>query len=130
MGAQHEIGSVAGLAARLAEELQRAKDNIARSAGSAGEDLAVQLRQLQDDVTAIQNTIGAFGKAAGAETGEATARMGAAGAEAAHEFAAGARERAHSMVRGFEEFARRNPHCVLGCTLGLGLILGLMMRKR
>lgn len=129
MSSKQDINSIAGLATRLAEELQRAKDKIARSADSAGEDLALQLRQLQDDVAAIQNTIGAFGKAASAEAGEAATRMGSAGAEAAREFAADAREHAHSVIGDVEEFARRNPHCVLGCTLGLGVILGLLMRR-
>ncbi len=128
--AQQSVNSIASLAARLADELQRAKNNIGRSADSASEDLAAELRQLQDDLAAIQGTISAFGKTAGAEASKTASRVGAVGAEAAREFAADARDRAHSTVADFEEFARRNPLWVLGCALGLGFILGLLMRRQ
>jgi ElaB/YqjD/DUF883 family membrane-anchored ribosome-binding protein len=127
---QQNVDGIASLAKRLFEELQRAKDGIGRSADTAGEDLAVELRQLQDDLAAIQHTISAFASAAGAEAGEASARMRAAGAEAARGFAADAGKRVHSTIADFEEFARRNPQCVLACALGLGAILGLLMRRR
>lgn len=127
---QQNVDGIASLAKRLFEELERAKDNVGRSADAAGEDLAAELRQLQDDLAAIQHTIGAFGKAARAEAGEASARTRAAGADAAREFAADAGNRVHATIADFEEFARRNPQCVLACALGLGAILGLLMRRR
>jgi ElaB/YqjD/DUF883 family membrane-anchored ribosome-binding protein len=121
---------IASLAKRLVEELQRAKDNISRSADAAGADVAAELHQLRDDLAAVQHTISAFATAARAGAGEASAGMRAAGAEAAREFAADASNRVHSTIADFEEFARRNPQCVLACALGLGAILGLLMRKR
>jgi ElaB/YqjD/DUF883 family membrane-anchored ribosome-binding protein len=131
MSADHRNdGNIASLAKRLIEELQRAKDNIGRSAAAAGADLATELRQLQDDLAAIQHTISALADTARAETCEASARMRGAGAEAASQFAADASNRVHSTIADFENFARRNPRCVLACALGLGAVLGLLMRRR
>lgn len=123
------VEGVADAATRLADELQRAKDNISRMAGAAGDDLAAQLRELQDSIGSIQETVTGFGRAATAEAGEAASRIGAAGADAAREFAAGARQQANSAVADFEDFARKNPRFVLGGALGLGVVLGLMMRR-
>ena len=122
-----------GLAAvveRIATELQQAKDNIAQSAESAGGDLAAQLRRLQEDLGAIQQTVTGLGKVAGAEAGGAASRIGAAGADAARDFADSARKEARSAIADAEAFARKNPGVVLGGALGLGLVLGLLLRRR
>src|ERR1700761_1360332 len=92
---QQSGDGIASLAKRLVDELQQAKDNIGRSAHAAGEDLAAVLRQLQDDLAAIQHTISAFATAARAEAGQASARMHAAGSEGAREFAADTSNRVH-----------------------------------
>ena len=121
---------LAAAAARIAEELQRAKDNLSRSASDAGGELADELRKLQDDLAAIQCTIAGFGHEAKVEAGGAASRIGGHAAGAAHDFADQARQQAHSAMADFETFARRNPQVVLGATLGLGVILGLMLRRR
>jgi ElaB/YqjD/DUF883 family membrane-anchored ribosome-binding protein len=126
---EQSVEGIGAAAARLAEELQRARDNIGRAAGSASDDLAAQLRQLQDDLAAIQSTVGGFGRAASAEAAEAASRIGAAGADAARQFAYGARQQANSALGDFEDFARKNPTAVLGGAVGLGVILGLLLRR-
>jgi len=127
---QHTAEDLAAAAARVAAELQQARDNIAHSAASAGDDLAAELRQLQDDLAAIQQTVAGFGKKTGAEANDAASRIGAAAAEAARDFAANARQDASSALAEFEEFARKNPRFVLGGALSLGFVLGLMLGRR
>ena len=121
---------LAAAAARIAEELQRTRDNIARSASDAGGELADELRKLQDDLAAIQRTVAGFGEEAREEAAGAASRIGGHAAGAAHDFADNAKQQAHSAMADFEAFARRNPQVVLGATLGLGVVLGLMLRRR
>jgi ElaB/YqjD/DUF883 family membrane-anchored ribosome-binding protein len=121
---------LAAAAARIAEELQRAKDNLSRSASDASGELADELRKLQDDLAAIQRTVAGFGYEARTEAAGAASRIGGHAAGAAHEFADSAKQQAHSAMADFEEFARKNPQVVLGATLGLGVIIGLMLRRR
>ena len=121
---------IAAAAERITEELQRAKDNIASSATDAGEDLTKQLQRLQKDLNAIKDTIAGFGKASGTEAGEAASRIGGVATEAAGEFADSARQQAQSVIADLEVFARQNPRYVLGGALGLGVVLGLMLRRR
>jgi ElaB/YqjD/DUF883 family membrane-anchored ribosome-binding protein len=121
---------LAAAAARIAEELQRAKDNLSRSASDAGGELGGEMRKLQEDLAAIQRTLSGFGYEAREEAAGAASRIGAEAAGAAHEFADSARRQAHSAMADFEDFARKNPQVVLGATLGLGVVLGLMLRRR
>lgn len=118
-------------AERIGEELQHARDNIARSASAAGDDLAAQIRRVQDDLNAIKDTIADFGKTSGAEASDAASRIGAAAKDAAGEFAGNARQDAQSKIDAFEDYARKNPNHVLAGALGIGVVLGLLLgRKR
>ena len=121
---------LAAAAARIAEELQRAKDNLSRSASDAGGELGGELHKLQEDLAAIQRTLAGFGYEARTEAAGAASRIGATAADAAHDFADTARQQAHSAMADFEAFARKNPQVVLGATLGLGVVIGLMLRRR
>lgn len=121
---------LAAAAARIADELQRAKDNLSRSASDAGGELAGELRKLQDDLAAIQRTVAGFGQEARTEAAGAASHIGDHAAGAAHEFADSAKQQAHSAMADFEEFARKNPQVVLGSMLGLGVVIGLMLRRR
>ncbi len=121
---------LADAAARIAEELQRAKDNLSRSASDAGGELAGELRKLQDDLAAIQRTVAGFSHEARTEAAGAASRIGAHASGAAHEFADTARQQAHSAMADFEEFARKNPQVVIGATFGIGVVLGLLLRRR
>ena len=53
---------MAAAAERIGEELIRVKEKIAGSAADAGDDLAAELRQLQDDLGAIKETVAEFGR--------------------------------------------------------------------
>jgi ElaB/YqjD/DUF883 family membrane-anchored ribosome-binding protein len=116
-------------AARLSEELQRVKDNIAGMASSAGDDLAGQLRRIQDELGNIQQTVTGLGQGVGSEAAAAAGRMKKVGIDAAKEFAAGAREETASAVDDFVDFTRRNPGFALAATLGVGFFAGLLMRR-
>lgn len=121
---------LADAATRIAEELQRAKDNLSRSASDAGGELGDELRKLQDDLAAIQRTVTGFGHEARTEAAGAASRIGAHASGAAHEFADSARQQASSAMADFETFARKNPQVVLGAALGLGVVIGLLLRRR
>ena len=128
----HERGAngMAAAAERISEELQRAKDNIARSAAAAGEDVSEQLAQLQEDINGIKRTIGGFAEFSRAEAAGAASRIGGVAAETAGAFADEAKKETQSVVADLEAFARENPRYVLGGALGVGLVLGLMLRRR
>ena len=126
---QRTVDSMAAAAERIGEELVRAKDNIANSAADAGVDLAAELRRLQRDLNAIKETIAGFGQASGAEASGAASRIGAAAKEAAGEFADNAKQDAQSALADLETFVRQNPRYVLGGALGLGVVLGLLLRR-
>lgn len=126
--ATHGDGLTAA-AAHVADELQRARDNIARSASDAGGELAKELHKLQDDLAAIQRTVTSFGQEARDEARGATSRIGATAADMAHDFADNAKQQASSAMADFEEFTRKKPHVVLGAAIGLGVILGLLLRR-
>ena len=126
------LQTAAGMSAaaeRIGDELLRAKDKIANSASDAGEDLAAELRRLQRDLRAVEETLAGFGKESGAEASEAASRIGAAASDAASEFTGNAKHDAASVMADLETFARKNPRYVLGGALATGVVLGLLLRR-
>ncbi|MEI9803114.1 MAG: hypothetical protein WDN48_00015 [Pseudolabrys sp.] len=127
---QRTVDSMAAAAERIGEELLRTKDKIARSAVDTGENLGEDLRRLQADLSAIKDTLAGFGKTLGAEASGAASRIGATASDAAGAFAENAKKETQSIIADLENFARQNPRYVLGGALGLGLVLGLTLRRR
>jgi ElaB/YqjD/DUF883 family membrane-anchored ribosome-binding protein len=80
-----------------------AKDQITAAATGAADEIAAQLRRLQDDLATLKETMAGVGKKAEGE--------------------------AKSMLAGAEAFARDNPRAVLAGAVGLGLVLGLLLRR-
>jgi len=117
-------------AERVSEELQRAKDNIARAAAATGDDLAAQIKRVQDDLNAIKDTIAGFGQTSRDEATGAASRIGAVAKDAAGEYADTMKQDAQSTIDAFEAYARKNPHVVLGGALGLGVVLGLLLGRK
>jgi ElaB/YqjD/DUF883 family membrane-anchored ribosome-binding protein len=115
---------------RIGEELQHAKDNIGRSASATGDEIAAQIRRVQDDLNAIKDTIANFGKTSREEASGAASRIGAAAKDAAGEFAGNARQDAQSKIDAFEDYARKNPNHVLAGALGIGVLLGLLLGRK
>jgi len=88
---------------------------------AAADDLAAQIRRLQDDLNAIKNSL------AGKESNAACSC--AACAEEAGKLAQHAKHQAQSAIADVETFARQHPAYVVGGALGAGLLLGLLMRR-
>jgi ElaB/YqjD/DUF883 family membrane-anchored ribosome-binding protein len=65
------------------------------------DDLATQLHRLQDDLNTIKETM-----------------------------SKGAKAEANSVIADLEDFARKNPGAVVGGAVGLGVVLGLLLRRR
>lgn len=126
---QRTVDSMAAAAGRIGDELARAKDHIASSASDTREDLAAELRRLQKDLAAMEETIVGFGRASGTEAAGAASRIGAVASDAASEFADNAKKETQSVMADVETFVRQNPRYVLGGALGLGLVLGLTLRR-
>jgi ElaB/YqjD/DUF883 family membrane-anchored ribosome-binding protein len=124
------VESMAAAAERIGEELARAKRNIADSAADTGDDLAAELRRLQDDLNAVKDTIANFGETSRAEAAGAASRIHATAKEAAAGLADNAKQDAHSLLAELEDYARQNPQYVVGGAIGLGLLLGLFLRRR
>jgi ElaB/YqjD/DUF883 family membrane-anchored ribosome-binding protein len=80
-----------------------AKDQITDTATGAADEIAAQLRRLQDDLATLKETMAGVGKKAEHET--------------------------KSMVARAEAFARENPRTVLAGAIGFGLVLGLLLRR-
>jgi ElaB/YqjD/DUF883 family membrane-anchored ribosome-binding protein len=121
---------VATAADRISDELQRARDKIARSAQTAGADVAAELERLQKDIADIRRTIAGFAKASGADAHDAASRIGGVASEAVDDFVAHAKQDTQSVIADLEAYARKNPYQVLAGALGLGVILGLFFRRR
>ena len=124
------VDSMAAAAARIGEELKRAKRNIADSAADTSDDLAAEIRRLQDDLNAIKYTLANFGETSQAEAAGAASRIGATAKEAAAGLADNAKKDAYSLLAEIEDYARQNPRYVVGGAIGLGLVLGLFLRRR
>ncbi|HEY0223605.1 MAG TPA: hypothetical protein VGC38_03745 [Pseudolabrys sp.] len=124
------VEGMAAAAERIGEELKRVKRNIGDQAADAGDDLAVELRRLQDDLKTVKDTIANFGTTSRAEAAGAASRIRATAKEAAAGLAGNAKQDAHSLLAEFEDYARRNPQYVVGGAIGLGLVLGLFLRRR
>jgi hypothetical protein len=60
---QRTMDRMATAAGRIGDELARVKDSIASSEADTREDLATELRRLQNDLAAMQETVVGFGKA-------------------------------------------------------------------
>lgn len=116
-------------AERIGDEFEKTKDNIGRAAAASGEELAAQLQRLSDDINAIKQTLGSLGKTSAAQAQDGAHRIGAAAAEAAGEAVGEAQRQVHSLAAEFEAVARRHPGAVLGGALGLGVLLGLLLRR-
>jgi ElaB/YqjD/DUF883 family membrane-anchored ribosome-binding protein len=124
------VDSMAAAAERLGEELKRVKRNIGDHAAETGDDLAAEIRRLQDDLNAVKFTLADFGETARAEAADAASRIGVTAKEAAGEFADNAKKDAQLLLAELEEYARKNPHYIVGGAIGLGLVLGLFLRRR
>jgi ElaB/YqjD/DUF883 family membrane-anchored ribosome-binding protein len=93
------------------------------TAAGAGDDVAAQLGRLQDELSAIKQTLAGFGKASSG------ACSCAACADAASQLAKHARQEARSAIADVEAFARQNPQYALGGALGVGVLLGLLLKR-
>lgn len=130
MDAANDRSRASTAAERVSEELQRARDNIVRAADSAGADLAAELERLQGDIADIKRTLAGFAEASGAEARGAASRLGGVASEKIDEFAERARSESETIVGELEAYARKNPYQVLAGALGIGVIIGLLMRRR
>jgi ElaB/YqjD/DUF883 family membrane-anchored ribosome-binding protein len=96
-------------------------------AAGAGDEAAAQLRHLQEEVSAIKQTIAELGKPS---IGKANGACDCAACkEAASQLAQHARHEAQTAIADLETFARQNPRYALGGALGVGLALGLLLHK-
>ena len=93
------------------------------TAVAAGDDVAAQIGRLRDEVSAIQQTIAGVGKASNGACSCAVC------AEAANQLARHAKQDAQAAIADLETFARQNLRCVVGGALGVGLVLGLLLRR-
>ncbi len=97
---------------------------------SAGADLAAQLERLQHDIADIRRTVAGFAETSGAEARGAASRIGGVASEKIDEFADRARKESETIVGELEAYARKNPYQVLAGALGVGVIIGLSLRRR
>src|ERR1019366_5582572 len=96
-------------------------------AAGAEDDGAAQLRHLQEEVSAIKQTIAELSKPSIRKANGACDC--AACKEAASQLAQHAKHEAQTAIADLETFARQNPRYALGGALGVGLALGLLLHK-
>jgi ElaB/YqjD/DUF883 family membrane-anchored ribosome-binding protein len=99
------------------------QEATAGSAAGVGDDVVAQIGRLQDEVSALKQTIAGFGTASGG------ACNCSACADAARQLAQHAKHDAQAAIADLEAFARRNPRYVIGGALGVGFVLGLLRRR-
>lgn len=88
--------------------------------GHPNDDVAAQLGRLQDELNAIKETIAA--------THHESCNC-AACAEEAGKMAEHAKEQVKSAIGDLETYVRDNPRVVIGGALGVGVLLGLLLRR-
>lgn len=88
--------------------------------GNMNDDVAAQLGRLQDELTAIKEAIAA--------THHESCNC-AACAEEASKMAQHAKERVQPAIGDLEAYIRDNPRAVIGGALGIGVLLGLFLRR-
>ena len=94
-----------------------------RSTEDSKEELSAQMARLRGELDAIKTQVSKSGDAP-------PACSCAACTEAAQKIAHHVKESAGHIVDDVETFARHNPGYVLGGSLGVGVILGMLIQKR
>ena len=97
--------------------------SLIQSAEGSKEELSAQVARLRGELEAIKGEISKSGA-----TGPVCSC--AACTEAAQKIAHHVKESAGHVVDDVEAFARHNPGYVLGGSLGVGVILGMLIQKR
>ena len=96
-------------------------------AAGAADEVAAQIGRLRDELGTIKQTIADFGKAS---SGRARGACNcAACADAASQLALHAKQNAQAAIADLETYAKQNLRCVVGGALGVGLVLGLLLRR-
>ena len=96
-------------------------------AAGPGDDVAAQIRGLRDEFSAIKQTIAGLGRPSGGNANGACNCV--ACREAARQLAQHAKHEAQTAIASLENFARQYPRYGLGGALGVGLVLGLLLRR-
>ncbi|MFZ1989127.1 MAG: hypothetical protein WAW96_05080 [Alphaproteobacteria bacterium] len=97
----------------------------ATSKGSTNEELSAQIARLKGELDAIKRAMSKTGGAVTAPVCSCAACTEAAGRIAHH-----VKENVEGAVDDVETFASHNPGYVLGGSLGVGVILGMLIQKR
>jgi hypothetical protein len=116
---KREAGAAAG---RVADDVRRAKDNIAQAATDTRDELGDELRRLREDFASLKDTVLQLASAVGAEIGEAAGEIG-------DEVASSARRQTTTIAADLEDMTRRNPLGFMAGAFILGLLIG-MLRSR
>ncbi len=88
--------------------------------GAAANDIAAQLSRLEDELASLKETLGKA-HASGCDC--------AACAEEASKMVQHAKEQMKSAMTGIEGYLRDNPRVVIGSALGVGVLLGILLRR-
>jgi ElaB/YqjD/DUF883 family membrane-anchored ribosome-binding protein len=125
----------------VGDALDRGTSDLADSASAARDSFAEDLSNLRADLARMQETVSRFaseassnatrtvrdvGQAVASEVGSAASEL----AEAGSEMASSAKEQVKTVASGLEGMARKNPLGTLAASLLVGVIIGMMSRRR
>lgn len=104
---------------RIAEDVQRAQQNISGAAASASEEIAVHLNRLSGDIASLRDTVATLAKTV-------TGQIGEAGASVGEDIKSTAKDQAGALLSELETAARRNPLGFVFGAFGIGMLIGLI----
>ena len=97
-----------------------------RNSGNAGSHVSRAIGDVQSAVNHAGGALKAVGNTAAEKVGEAKEYV----SNAAQEAYDNAQEKAMSTIKATDNFVRKNPYYSLGIGVGLGLLVGMLLRKK
>ena len=140
-GAQFKDNPRSGSAASISESVARGKDAIGAAATDAMNAAGSDLQSLRADLNGLKDTLAKFMSQAGSEAAKSAREVrsnvaeqvgGVANdlADRGAEMASAASDQAKSFAAELENMARRNPIGALAGAVVVGVLIGLLGRRR
>lgn len=128
-------------AGKLADEVAGGVDEVRLAAADAGDDIADDLRQLREDIARLSETVAAIASTRGSAAASAVSdgvravkdnvfATAADACSAGADIVGSARNHAASFSSDVEDTVRRNPLGAILTSLGVGILIGVMSRRR
>jgi ElaB/YqjD/DUF883 family membrane-anchored ribosome-binding protein len=129
-----ETGNAGAAASRAAsgvvETLNRGKDALGSAASDALNSASSDLQALRDDLNSLRDTMTTFMSEVSTEAMRSARDVSSAVADTGAKVASDAAQRGKSLANDLEDVARRNPLGAIAGAVMVGVLIGMMGRRR